>query len=185
MMVAGRGLVGVCIASVATAQMEHGATDNDNVMAMGCGDGTCTTTTAFMHENMAMHDAMAIEFTCNVEVDFVRGMIPHHAGAIKMCEILRGTSAGTDHDEMGRRRAQPMNMGGGLDAFLDSLCTDIEAGQATEVASMEEWLTINGYALTAPCIRVDPHTKTSRATRAFNNAIFASFISVMTTVALQ
>ena len=29
----------------------------------------------FMHENMLMHEGMAIDFTCNPGVDFVRGMI--------------------------------------------------------------------------------------------------------------
>ena len=56
----------------------------DSSMSMGCGGLSCASTLAFVHENMVMHHGMAIEFTCDVEVDFVRGMIPHHAGAVKM-----------------------------------------------------------------------------------------------------
>ena len=60
--------------------------------AMGCGNGTCDGTKMFMQENMVMHGGMALEFTCDAAVDFVRGMIPHHKGAIKMCEILRNVT---------------------------------------------------------------------------------------------
>ena len=71
---------------------------------------------------MAMHHDMAIEFTCDPEVDFVRGMIPHHDGAIKMCQIVRnavqsntvgsheGMSGMAGHDMHGRRMMASMTM---------------------------------------------------------------------------
>ncbi len=34
-----------------------------------------------------MHTAMDIELSGNADVDFVRGMIPHHQGAIDMARI--------------------------------------------------------------------------------------------------
>ena len=45
----------------------------------------------------------------------------------------------------------PLTCPVGLDPFLDGLCTAIEAGQATEVAAMENWLAANGHALAARC----------------------------------
>ena len=134
-------------------------------MIMGCGDATCDSTAAFMHENMAMHEGMAIEFTCDPEIDFVRGMIPHHQGAVTMCEILRDAmcsdgSGGMDQggdmhhghgDTMGRRRAQDMSSEMGLDSYLDQLCTDISASQEAEIAAMEGWLADKGVAVATSC----------------------------------
>ena len=142
---------------------ELGATDH--AMNMGCGDTTCVSTAAFMRENMAMHEGMAIEFTCDPEIDFVRGMIPHHQGAVTMCEILRDAmssdgSGGMDQggdmhhghgDTMGRRRAQDMSSEMGLDSYLDQLCTDISASQEAEIAAMEGWLADKGVAVATSC----------------------------------
>merc|ERR1719469_1854137 len=57
-------------------------------MAMGCGDMSCQSSKDFMEVNHDMHMGMMIDLSCEHRVDFVRGMIPHHAGAIGMCKIL-------------------------------------------------------------------------------------------------
>lgn len=42
---------------------------------------------AYFKANMDMHTGMAIEFTQDPDIDFLRGMIPHHQGAIDMAKI--------------------------------------------------------------------------------------------------
>ena len=123
-------------------------------MSMGCGNMSCASTLAFLHENMVMHHGMAIEFTCDVEVDFVRGMIPHHAGAVKMCDILRG-SVGVETDSdgsgMGMMHSGRMQMPAAIDPFLEGLCSDIEETQAREIAEMEAWLASRSLGAYTSC----------------------------------
>ena len=45
-------------------------------------------TAAFEAANERMHRDMAIDFTGDPDVDFVRGMIPHHQGAIDMAKVV-------------------------------------------------------------------------------------------------
>lgn len=42
----------------------------------------------FSAVNAKMHDAMAIAYTGHADIDFLRGMIPHHQGAIDMARIV-------------------------------------------------------------------------------------------------
>ena len=63
---------------------------------------------------------MDIEFSCDVNIDFVRGMIPHHQGAVDMCRVL---------DQFVRP-----------DAFLSSLCQEIIFNQEDEIDYMTSWL---------------------------------------------
>ena len=88
----------------------------------------------YMYENMLMHEGMAIDFTCDPGVDFVRGMIPHHIGALRMCEVMRKTTSAFT-----------------LDPFLDHLCTDVEREQNREIANMTSWLANKSMSATAVC----------------------------------
>jgi len=54
--------------------------------AAGATDSPATA--AFKAANERMHHDMAIEFTGDADVDFVRGMIPHHQGAIDMAKVV-------------------------------------------------------------------------------------------------
>jgi Domain of unknown function (DUF305) len=76
-------------------------------------------TKAFEEANAKMHAGMSIAFTGDADIDFVRGMIAHHQGAVDMAEIL--LKFGKD-DEM-RKLAQ-----------------SIIADQQREIAQMQGWL---------------------------------------------
>jgi uncharacterized protein (DUF305 family) len=78
---------------------------------------------AFMDANDRMHQGMAIEFTGNADVDFIRGMIPHHQGAVEMARIV------LEH---------------GSDPEVKKLAESIIAAQEAEIAWMQDWLAKNG-----------------------------------------
>lgn len=78
---------------------------------------------AFMEANSKMHEMMAIEYTGNADVDFIKGMIPHHQGAVEMAKIV------LEH---------------GADPEVKKLAEGIIAAQETEIKWMTEWLAKNG-----------------------------------------
>lgn len=102
----------------ALAETEADAHANHQMM----GDES-PATKAFMQANAEMHGAMAIEFTGNADVDFIKGMIPHHQGAVEMARIV------LDH---------------GSDPEVRKLAEAVIAAQEAEIAWMTEWLARNG-----------------------------------------
>ena len=78
---------------------------------------------AFHGINAKMHDAMNIAFTGNSDVDFVKGMIPHHQGAIDMAKTV---------------------IAFGKDPAVRQLAEEIIKAQESEIALMREWLKKNG-----------------------------------------
>ncbi len=66
-----------------------------------------------------MHKDMMITPSGDADVDFVRGMIPHHQGAIDMAKILK------EH---------------GDDPKLQELADDIIIAQEKEIKFMQKWL---------------------------------------------
>jgi uncharacterized protein (DUF305 family) len=78
---------------------------------------------AFHGINTKMHAAMSIAFTGNADVDFVKGMIPHHQGAIDMAKTV---------------------IAFGKDPEVRRLAEEIVKAQEGEIALMREWLKKNG-----------------------------------------
>lgn len=67
---------------------EHGAMDHSGHGAMGGVQAADTPATrAFREANARMHRDMNVLYSNDVDVDFVRGMIPHHQGAIEMARV--------------------------------------------------------------------------------------------------
>ena len=76
-------------------------------------------TEAYRIANLAMHRAMDIEFSDNADIDFARGMIGHHQGAIDMARIV------LEHGE---------------DRDLRQLAGEIIEAQEAEIAFLRQWI---------------------------------------------
>ncbi len=84
---------------------------------------------AFTEANAKMHKDMTIQFSGNADVDFARGMIPHHQGAIDMSEIV---------------------LKHGSDPSVKKLANEIIAAQKKEIAQMGGWLQKNAALPAGP-----------------------------------
>ena len=66
-----------------------------------------------------MHKDMMIEYTGNADIDFVRGMIPHHRGAIDMAKV---------------------ELANGKDPEIRKLAEGVISAQEAEITKMQTWL---------------------------------------------
>ena len=107
-------------AALAQPHQGHGSHGGHGAPAAKAGDSAATA--AYKAANAKMHKDMAVPLTGNADVDFVRGMIPHHQGAIDMAKIV---------------------LEYGKDPEIRKLAEDVIKAQEGEIAMMKAWLAKN------------------------------------------
>jgi uncharacterized protein (DUF305 family) len=106
----------IATGGLALAQSHHGPQHGHAQPAPG---KDAPATEAYKAANAKMHAGMDIAFTGDADVDFIKGMIPHHQGAIDMAEVVLKYGK----DEKTRKWA-----------------ADIIREQKREIAEMQAWL---------------------------------------------
>jgi hypothetical protein len=100
------------------AQSGHG-TDH---AAVGPKGDRGPSSLAFHGINQKMHEAMNVTFTGNADADFVKGMIPHHQGAVDMAKVV---------------------LAFGNDPEIRTLAEAVIRAQEAEIVMMRAWLQRN------------------------------------------
>lgn len=121
--VAGGALVAGSGSLLAQQHGMHGGGMHGGGMQGKKGAQASPSTKAFMAANDRMHKGMMIKFTGDADVDFIKGMIPHHQGAIDMAKVV------LEH---------------GKDPETRQLAENIIKAQEAEIAMMNTWLEKKG-----------------------------------------
>jgi len=111
----------IALPGLAMAQGAHGGHSGHSAPAQTAQDTAATQ--GYRKANETMHRNMDIAYSGDSDVDFVRGMIPHHQGAIDMAKVALQHAK----DEQIRKWA-----------------TDVIREQEREIAEMQAWLKKKG-----------------------------------------
>lgn len=124
------------MSSMGMTLKQNNATGGDDMKGMtpmmmveACGNTSTSSSQMLVNVSNEMHDSMAIRYTCDHSLDFARQMIPHHAGAVAMCDVLLKSTE---------------------DEYLKELCGNITSAQQAKIIWVSDWLAARNGTI-PPC----------------------------------